>query len=56
MKKSSGGMNMHSGLSRKSPKDSNMGVPAAKTSCTVDNEAVRGGTAPTPKSLGGRTA
>ena len=56
MKKSSGGMNLHSGLSRKSPKDSNMGVPAAKTSCTVDDGATRGSTAPTPKTLGGRCA
>ena len=56
MKKSSGGMNLHSGLSRKSPKDSNMGVPMAKTSCTVDDGATRGSTAKTPATLGGRCA
>lgn len=54
MKKSSGGMNLHSGLSNKSPKQGNLGVPAAKTSCTVDDGATRGSTAPTPKTLGGR--
>lgn len=56
MKKSSGGMSLHSGLTNRSPKCSNLGVPAAKTSSTVNSDSVRSSTAPTPKTIGGREA
>ena len=54
MSKSSGGMNMHSGLSTKSPKcvDKSMSIPSG----TTVNEGTRDSTAKTPASLGGRVA
>lgn len=56
MKKSSGGnANLMAGLSKKAPKDcdSSMSIPKGNT---VNNDTTRGGTAPTPGTLGGRTA
>ena len=53
-KSSSSGMNMHSGLSRKSPPgvDKSMSIPSGNTV----NEGTRDSTAKTPATLGGRCA
>lgn len=55
MKRDSGGMNLHSGLTRKSPPgvDKSMSIP--KTS-SVNSDTTRGGTAPTPKTMTDRSA
>jgi len=55
MKKSSGGMNMHSGMTRKAPAgvDKSMSIPKGST---VNSDPTRGGVAATPKTLGPRDA
>jgi hypothetical protein len=58
MKKSSGGY-LHKGLSTNNPRGVNgdgKGTIKDKPSESVDSRAVRSGTAPTPRSLPGRTA
>lgn len=52
--KKSGGMNLHSGLSNKAPAgvDKSMSIPAGST---VNSDPCRSGTAPTPKTISGRS-
>lgn len=54
MAKKSGGTNLHSGLTNKSPKavDASMGCKGG----SVDKDTTRDGTAKTPSTLGGRCA
>lgn len=50
----SGGMSLHSGMSKKSASSSNLGVSTPSKS--VNSDPTRSGTAPTPKTLGPRSA
>lgn len=54
MKKSGSGMNLHQGMTNKSPKavDSSMGCKGG----SVDKDTTRDKTAPTPSTIGGRCA
>lgn len=55
MKKSGGNANLMAGLSKCAPKpvDSSMSIPKGNT---VNSDSTRSATAPTPGTLGGRTA
>ncbi len=55
MAKSSMKSNMHAGMSRKSPAGVDKSM-SDKTSPSVNKDATRGGTAPSPRTLGPRTA
>lgn len=55
MKKSSGGMSLLSGLTKKAPAgvDKSMSIPKGNT---VNSDTTRGGVAPSPRTLGPRSA
>lgn len=54
-KKSGGGCNLYSGLSKRAPSgvDKSMSIPSGSS---VDKDTTRDKTAPTPSTIGGRTA